>query len=198
MLIVVGGHSRGVGKTSVACGIISALRERAWSAMKITQYGHGVCSHAGEPCECADPVHPVAINRESGERPQSDSGRFLAAGAVESYWARTAAGALAEAMPEMRRILHGSMNAIVESNSILGFLKPDVYLMVVDGAVEDFKDSSRRFLDRASVLVATSPARLAWPNVPESLIARKLAISAPPPDYRSAELIDFLMRTTRG
>ncbi|SRR5579883_1302232 len=194
MLVVVGGHSRNIGKTSVACGIVSALRDRNWTAIKITQYGHGVCTHAGEPCECQDPVHPVAISRETGADPETDSGRFLAAGAAQSYWVRTAAGGLAEAMPRLRRILEAAENAIVESNSILRFVKPDLCLMVVDGAVEDFKQTSLRFLDRASALVRTSPAPLAWRSVPESVIAKKPAFYAPGPDYECPELIELVNR----
>ena len=48
-VIVVGGHSRSVGKTSVVAGIIAALPEMRWTAAKITQYGHGICSANGEP-----------------------------------------------------------------------------------------------------------------------------------------------------
>ena len=194
MLVVVGGHSRNIGKTSVVCGIISALRDRNWTAIKVTQYGHGVCSHAGEPCECQDPVHPVAISRETGVDPGTDSGRFLAAGAVESYWVRTAIGGLAEAMPRLRHILDISGNTIVESNSILRFVKPDLCLMVVDGAVDDFKETSLRFLDRASALVRTSTAPLAWSTVPESLIAKKPAVFAPSPHYRTPKLIELVDR----
>ena len=52
-LIVVGGHSRSVGKTSVVAGIIAALPEMHWTAAKITQYGHGICSANGRTCDCA-------------------------------------------------------------------------------------------------------------------------------------------------
>lgn len=194
MLVVVGGHSRNIGKTSVVCGIISALRDRNWTAVKVTQYGHGVCSHAGEPCECQDPVHPIAISRETGADPGTDSGRFLAAGAAASYWVRTPAGGLAEALPQLRRILRTAENTIVESNSILRFLKPDLCLMVVDGSVNDFKETSLRFLDRASALVCTSPAPLYWNSVPESLIAKKPVVLAPGPEFRSAQLIDLIDR----
>ena len=47
-LIVIGGHSRSVGKTSVVAGLISALPEFQWTALKITQYGHGICSASGK------------------------------------------------------------------------------------------------------------------------------------------------------
>ena len=40
-VVVIGGHSRSVGKTSVVAGLIAALPEYSWHAMKITQFGHG-------------------------------------------------------------------------------------------------------------------------------------------------------------
>ena len=44
MLVVVGGHSRNIGKTSVVAGLIRKLRDRKWTALKITQYGNGESS----------------------------------------------------------------------------------------------------------------------------------------------------------
>ncbi len=40
MVVVVGGHSRNVGKTSVICGIIRALPTWNWTAIKITPHEH--------------------------------------------------------------------------------------------------------------------------------------------------------------
>jgi hypothetical protein len=42
MVIVVGGHSRNIGKTSVICGIIRALPNWNWTAIKITPHAHVV------------------------------------------------------------------------------------------------------------------------------------------------------------
>ena len=196
MLVVVGGHSRNIGKTAVVCSIIRALRERNWTAIKITRYGHGVCSRNGEPCPCADPVHPVAISREEGEVQTTDTGRFLAAGATRAWWVRTPDGGLAEAMPRVRKLIEDADNAIVESNSILRFVKPDFCAMVVDGAVADFKPTSLRFLDRADALVLTSTASLAWPEVPKSLLLARPRVTALAPVFESAELIDILKSFT--
>ncbi len=81
MLVVVGGHTRNIGKTSVVAGLIAALPELNWTAIKITQYGHGVCSSAGEPCECAvaDLDHPYAVSQETDSASGTDSSRYLAA-----------------------------------------------------------------------------------------------------------------------
>jgi molybdopterin-guanine dinucleotide biosynthesis protein len=46
-IVVVGGHSRSVGKTSVVANLIARLPERHWTACKITQFGHGFCSANG-------------------------------------------------------------------------------------------------------------------------------------------------------
>ena len=63
-IVVVGGHSRSVGKTSVVAGLVAAMPERAWTAVKITQYGHGICSADGAPCDCATDDHSWAITEE--------------------------------------------------------------------------------------------------------------------------------------
>ena len=192
MVVVVGGHSRNIGKTSVVCGIISSLADRDWTGVKVTQYGHGICSRDGEPCDCSDPAHPIAISEENGENPDTDSGRFLLSGARRAFWVRTRSGELQEAMPKIRRIVTESENTIIESNSILRFLKPDICAMVLDGSVADFKPSARHFLDRANLLVLTSNAPARWREVPQSLLRNKPAFHAPPPDHCSAEFIQTI------
>ena len=191
MLVVVGGHSRSVGKTSVICGLIHALPDLDWTAVKITQYGHGVCSKDGEPCECADPLHPVMLSMESGSKPQTDSGRYLASGAKRAFWLRTAGGELAEALPALRSLLaqgENFSNFIVESNSLIQVIRPDLYILVVDGANPDFKSSCRRVLDRVDIVVDTSGAPWAWDGVPVGILEKRPRYLAPAPEYASAEL----------
>jgi hypothetical protein len=153
MLVVVGGHSRNIGKTSVVAGLIRRLRDRKWTAVKITQYGHGVCANEGKACGCeAEPDHPFALSEEY-EPSRTDSGRFLGAGAERSFWLRAPSGELAQAAGTLRKILDHSENVIVESNSVLELIEPDVFLMLLDFACQDFKASSLRFMDRADAFV---------------------------------------------
>ena len=56
-------------------------------------------------------------------------------------------------MPSVMRRLADSENAILESNSILKFLRPDLYLSVLDPSVEDFKASALAALGRADALL---------------------------------------------
>ncbi|MFN7936883.1 MAG: hypothetical protein U0R19_26415 [Bryobacteraceae bacterium] len=176
MLVAVGGHSRNVGKTSTMCGIIAASREMGWVAVKITQHGHGVCSLDGKPCDCApkNPEHPYVLD-EQIEADGTDSGRYLTAGAARSYWLRTAMGDLGHALPVLKELVAENANVILESNSVLGFLKPDVYVAVLDPATLDFKESARLFLERADALYWKSPlvGAVPWAGVPERWLEGK-------------------------
>ena len=91
-IVVVGGHSRNVGKTSVVAGLIAALPEFQFAAMKITQYGHGICAADGNKCECATEDHSWMISEENDRSGESDTSRFLVAGAHPVWWVRTEQG----------------------------------------------------------------------------------------------------------
>jgi hypothetical protein len=194
-IVVVGGHSRSVGKTSVAAAIIARLPQMHWTAFKITQFGHGFCTANGEPCDCQTDEHTVAVSEERDPATGTDSARYLAAGAVRSFWVRTRIGNLAAAMPRLRKEFAAAENVIVESNSILGFLRPDLYLSVLDHATADFKDSARLFLDRAdALLVNASSEDLApqWRGVSLRLIEGIPRFRIAPPEYVTDAVIAFV------
>src|SRR5580658_7742423 len=152
-VVVVGGHTRNIGKTSVVAGLVRTLPEMHWTAFKITQFGHGVCSANGKPCDCETAEHTVAVSEERDGSTGTDSARYLAAGAVRSFWVRTRQGDLSEAMPRIRKEIERAENVVIESNSILRFLRPDLYLSVLDPETADFKDSAKYFLDRADAVL---------------------------------------------
>jgi hypothetical protein len=194
-IVVVGGHSRSVGKTSVAAAIIARLPEMRWTAFKITQFGHGFCTADGEPCDCQTDEHTVAVSEERDRSSGTDSARYLAAGAVRSFWVRTRIGNLAAAMPRLRKELATAENVIVESNSIMGVLRPDLYLSVLDPATADFKDSARLFLDRAdALLLRADSAALAphWRGVSPRLAVGIPRFTIAPPEYMSDAVIAFV------
>jgi hypothetical protein len=194
-IVVVGGHSRSVGKTGVVAGLISALREYDWTAVKITQYGHGVCSVNGAPCDCATVDHAWAISEEKNRDGESDTSRFLLAGASRALWVRTEQGRLAEAMPALRGRIERSRHVIIESNSVMKFLQPDVYLTVLDPATKDFKTSAQQFLDRASAVIlhengGTTPSL--WQSVSLRPVASRPVFRIVPPAYVTPEIVRFV------
>jgi len=195
-ILVIGGHSRSVGKTSVVAGLIAALPEFNWTALKITQYGHGICSADGQACDCATSDHSWAISEEKNSQGDSDTSRFLAAGAARVWWVRTEQGRLAEAMPALREKLAGAENVICESNSVLKFLRPDLYLTVLDPATPDFKSSAREFLDRASAIILheSKNGDPAWNDVSLKPVVGKPIFHITPPPYVTPEIVAFVRK----
>jgi hypothetical protein len=194
-LVVVGGHSRSVGKTSVVASLISEMREYEWTAVKITQYGHGICSANGAPCDCATIDHSWAISEENDRKGDSDTSRFLLAGAARALWVRSEQGRLAEAMPGLREHLQRSQHVIMESNSVLKFLRPDLYLTVLDPGTEDFKNSAREFLDRANAVILHDDTKLTdaqWQNVSLKPLSGRRMFRIPSPPYVTPELVEFV------
>jgi hypothetical protein len=194
-ILVVGGHSRNIGKTSVVASLIARLPQYHWTALKITQYGHGFCTANGEPCDCQTDDHTLAVSEERSRTSGTDTARFLASGAERSIWVRTRQGMLAEAMPRIRKELASAENAILESNSILQFLKPDLYLTVLDAGTADFKDSARLFLDRADAVLIRATGRdlmPQWKGISPKLIENKPQFVIAPPDYMSDDVVSFV------
>lgn len=178
-VIVVGGSARNIGKTSVVCGLIARLPEFRWTAIKIAPHHHG-SSHSG-----------LSVCVETDASAATDSSRYLAAGAARSLW--IAAPSLPEALPQIREEIARSPNTILESNSILAFLDPKLYLSLIDPTIADCKPSARRFLPRASAILiasrdpaATLPADIAGvipPSTPRFSVA--------PPHYVTEEVANF-------
>ncbi|MGH9775473.1 MAG: hypothetical protein ACRD50_11060 [Candidatus Acidiferrales bacterium] len=176
-MLVIGGHSRSVGKTSLAVDLMRAFPQVTWTAVKITQYGHGVCSINGENCGCTPEEHTASLDEDRDRSGTTDTSRFLAAGARRALWLRAKQGRLAEGLPMLREALVAldSRNGeftIVESNSLLKYLRPRLYLVVLDAETPDFKDSAREVLDRADAFVLRAALDTTkWQQVAPKLLA---------------------------
>jgi hypothetical protein len=117
-IIIVGGSAKGVGKTTLICGLIAALDEFRWTAVKITSDVH----------EGLPPIY-----QEQSAGPENDTSRYLAAGAERAFLLtvlpeRNLAEALDEFWPRVGR----GANLIFESNKVMEFVEADARL-VVDG-----------------------------------------------------------------
>ncbi len=134
------------------------------------------------------------MTEEKDRTGKSDSSRFLVAGAKRSFWVRTAQGELGQAMPAIRRRLDESENAILESNSILKFIQPDLYISVLDPATEDFKNSAQRFLNRADAIILHNhrDSNARWTEVSLNSISDKPVFTIAPPPYVNDDLISFV------
>ena len=136
--------------------------------------------------------HSWAITEEKDRSGESDTSRFLLAGAVRALWVRTEQGRLAEAMPALRKRIESAHNVIVESNTVLKFMRPDLYMTVLDPGTEDFKKSAQEFLDRAGAVILHDGAGVAWSGVSLKPVAGRPVFRISPPPYVTAEIVEFV------
>lgn len=176
MLLVVGGHASGVGKTAVAAGLIRALPGYNWTALKISH-------HAAPPA-------PWLLEEERQPGPR-DTGRYLAAGARRAFWLRVQPGCLQQALPAIGEIR--AHHTLIESNAIVEYLVPDLYLVVLDFACRELKRSARRHLHRADAFVVIDRGLDAPPwEIPREIWEARPRFYASPPDYAPAALVEFV------
>ena len=155
-IVVVGGSSRGVGKTALVCGLIAALSEYRWTAVKITTHEH-------------DKPKPIWEEKNAGQG--TDTGRYLAAGALRAFLTTPAmhnnpsTPDLAPVLDELWPNFGPGTNLIFESNSILDHLQPNLCLLV-QGAADHAarKPSFAAALERADALVTRAPLNRLIPN----------------------------------
>jgi hypothetical protein len=192
-IVVVGGQTRNIGKTSVVAGLIQALPEVRWVAFKITHHWHETVSPDEESA-----LPALVLLEEQHGGAASDSARYLQAGAVRSFWVRTREGRLAEAMPrleeEFARAQAVGQHVIVESNSILEFVRPDVYLTVIDPTAADCKGSAQRYLERADAVLLAGGASERAEGIGSLLagVEGRPRFQMRPPEYVTAEIADFV------
>lgn len=193
-VVVIGGHSRNIGKTSVMAALIHSVKPPEWAAVKITQYGHGICSLDGEPCSCDPGEHGFVLTEERCRAGRGDTRRFLRAGAKRSLWLRVRQGQLPRAFPALLHALRPEKWVMIESNSVLGLLDPALYFFVLDRSQRDFKASAQKYLERADALIAIGSSEGAnpWPKIDARLLQSKRVFTVSPPDYSSEELNRFV------
>lgn len=170
-LIVVGGHSRRIGKTTVVTTILSSLRDQAWAAIKISAHRHG------SALDCLEETRP-------GQ--ESQAARYLDAGARRAFLYRAPDHSLPDAARRVEQLLAAGCDVIAESNRIAEWIPPDLVLFVIAPDVADWKPSSKACLSRASAIVL-SRASGTVPNAAD--------VNSPLPKFRlgpSGEDLDGL------
>jgi hypothetical protein len=90
--------------------------------------------------------------------------------------------------------LEGDEHVIMESNSILAFLKPALYLLVLDESRNDFKTSARQFLERADAFVTPRPGLepRAWPGTSPQMLEGKPVFPVSVGEWSNSALCRFV------
>ncbi len=194
MIVAVGGHSRNVGKTSVAAGLIHAFRRYPWTAIKISSHRHASLSNLTKDNE----ENFCDVYEESNREGSSDTSRFLAAGARRSLWMRIE-DHRSDTAQQLLPILQSSPFVLLESNRILRLIRPDLFIMVLRFDTMDFKDSARACLRQADAVVAVNPdlAPPPWEGISD-VLSKIPQFITPDPRVMPAGLIDFVQSRLPG
>jgi hypothetical protein len=171
-LLVVGGQCRKVGKTALCVDLIRLMADLSWTAVKITPYAESHCPVRGPNCGCPPWDHTFLIREERTQSAGKDTSRYLQAGARSAFWVQTKAGCVAHALTELQHVLEDARCMLIESDAIVRYWQPKLFLMVLDPRKADFKPSARvllasadQFLFRAPFAVGVSDTPLVdWPE----------------------------------
>lgn len=156
-LIVVGGQCRKVGKTALIVDIIQATPELRWTAVKITPHAESRCPINGRNCRCGPTEHTFSILTEADRSGRTGTSRYLIAGAQTSLWVQTKNDRVEDVLDPLAEALKESENVIVESDALVKFWHPEMFLMVLDSRMADFKSSAREVLPLVDAFVFRSP-----------------------------------------
>ncbi|MCC7123438.1 MAG: hypothetical protein IT178_01210 [Acidobacteria bacterium] len=154
-IIVVGGHSRGVGKTALVVELVKALAPAPVATVKVSQHRHG--------------AEAVVLDDRQATR-ESSTGRCLIAGARRALLCRCPDAHLDVADRVVADLAAQGYVTIVESNRMAARLQPSLTCFVIAGELaDDWKESSWQMppVD----LIVTTPGTSVLP----SLAARWLA-----------------------
>jgi molybdopterin-guanine dinucleotide biosynthesis protein len=151
-IVVVGGGRRAVGKTTLVCGLIAALKEFDWIAVKVTTHAHAGLPRVYEETAREETAREETLGKRSGAGKRSDTARFLAAGARRAFLLSADDDSLALGLHELKEKLDRGAHILYESNRVLRHVPADAVIAIGEDAVTEGKASYSLALDEADAL----------------------------------------------
>ncbi len=152
LTIGIGGAHSGSGKTSVAAAILRYFTSpspdvppvltalKRWGAIKYTKTAL---------------YSSIIDNRDILDRKDKDTGRLMEAGAETVLWVQSPARGVGEVLPVALDSLSHLDGVIIEGNTAIEFLRPDVVIFIFGASREKTKPSAHRLLKQADIVVAS-------------------------------------------
>jgi len=147
LLIGIGGAYSGIGKTTAASAVISHLTKHP-----IYPFSHPPKIGAIKYTKTAF-YSSIVDDRSIIRQENKDTKKLLDAGSENVLWVQSPQNELDELLPLAIGRLSGLDCVIVEGNSAIEFLKPDVVIFLFDGSRGRIKPSAVRMLKMADIIV---------------------------------------------
>ena len=158
--IVLGSTGRNSGKTELACAIIRAFhREYPIVGVKVTTVtdDERACPRGGDGCgACSTLEGDFQIGEERGGHPGKDTARLLESGARRVFWVRCRRGQVRAALEGLAPRLARRDLVVVESNSLVQAIEPDLFFMVRDARASSIKPTAAAVMPLAHRVVVST------------------------------------------
>jgi molybdopterin-guanine dinucleotide biosynthesis protein len=136
VIIGVGGACSGAGKTSFICEILQRLE--GWGAIKYTK----------TPFYSSVTDDVMILSREG-----KDTRRFLDSGAAKVVWIQSPYPELPESLSLAIGMLSQVKGILVEGNSAVEAINPDIVIFISGGSPKNRKESAQRILEKADIVL---------------------------------------------
>lgn len=165
-ITAVSGFSSNVGKTTLVCELLRRLP--GWEAIKVTRGHYRSCGRDPAACCVSDLLRDEPVirsGRDANYEAGKDTGHFWDAGASNVHWVIVKDDQVEQGVKEaLSRVK--SKAVIIEGNSLLEYVTPDLAVMCARSNGGTIKTSARQGLKRSDVLYLSSLSG-------DSLTARK-------------------------
>ncbi len=151
-MIIVGGTGRNIGKTTLSEKLIEKFSVNVpVTAVKLanikpeTRFFHG---H-----DVSTDTNKIFIEKETHRDGYKDSMRFLKAGATTSWFIQTEDAFLQETITQILNLLKNDAWIICESNSLMNFIKPALFLMIKGESGKTVKNNISYLFQKADKIL---------------------------------------------
>ena len=148
LLIGIGGAHSGAGKTTYAELLLGRLR--GWGAVKYTKTAL---------------YSSLVEDLDTLMTEDKDTRRMLDAGAERVIWVKSPPSELGELLPQAVDKLSDLPGVVIEGNSAIEFLKPDIIIFIFGKDAEEIKESAVGTLRKADAVVGHTEAAPAGARV---------------------------------
>jgi molybdopterin-guanine dinucleotide biosynthesis protein len=155
-VVAVSGFSSNVGKTTLMCELLRGLS--GWEAIKLTRGHYRSCGRDPAACCVSDLLRDEPVirsGRESNYEAGKDTGHFWDAGASNVHWVIVKDDQVERGISEALARVETD-GVVIEGNSFLDYLTPDLAIMCARADGGKVKPSARRALMKSDLLYLSS------------------------------------------
>ncbi len=156
IIVAVSGFSSNVGKTTLVCELLDRLP--GWEAIKLTRGHYRSCGRDPAGCCVSDLLRDQPVirsGRKANYEVGKDTGRFWDAGAANVHWVIVKDDQVESGINQALARVQGD-GVLVEGNSFLDYVTPDLSIMCARSDGGKIKPSARRALKRSDIVYVSS------------------------------------------